>query len=411
VLFPCLVLAFFLIVAPGRRAVAGERPFWVGAASVADLRAAALGAEAGQLASRGRLNEAEALLARAAALRPADTVTVEALADLQTTRGETRAAEATFEGLLERSPAGAEPALWLQLGALRAQRGAYREAAAAYGMAVIQGRAGNGAAADVYANLGEVLMADGRLGEAEARYRDAIAVATSETTGERRPRSQDLALAYYGLAVALDRDRQPGAAREAMARALAQDPGGAVLKVAVVPNRDLFFVPDGDVYYYLGLAAEVEGRSLDAASAFGEFLSRRPDSRWAAAAGAHLHPGDDKPRGGAPAGPSPRVVAVGTVQAAGGLAAPLIDAAWRERPTLLDACLAEARGAGSVRIAVDLDIDARGRVTRAALERAGSLGEDFARCAEAAITGRLTVAGPARGKPTHARSEIIIAFP
>jgi hypothetical protein len=105
------------------------------------------------------------------------------------------------------------------------------------------------------------------------------------------------------------------------------------------------------------------------------------------------------------------VVAVGTVRASGGLAAPLIDAAWRDRPALLDACLAGTRGAGSVRVGVDLDIDARGRVTRASIERPGPLGDDFARCAEAAVTGKLTVAGPARGKPTHARTEIIVAFP
>ena len=399
--------------AAGRAAPAGEAPFWVGAARVDEARAAALVAEAGRQGSRGRLEDAEALLARAVALQPADVAIVQALAELQASRGAERKAEATLEQLLERLPAGAEPVLWLQLGALRARRGAYREAAAAYGMTAMEGRASaNGASPDVYANLGEVLMADGRLAEAEARYRDAIAVATSETTGERRPRSQDLALAYYGLAVALDRDKQPGAAREAMARALAQDPGGAVLKVAAMPNRDLFFVPDGDVYYYLGLAAETEGRSLDAAAAFREFLTRRPDSRWAAAATAHVHAAEEKPqRDGAPAGPIPRVVAVGTVQASGGIAAPLIDAAWRDRLTLLDPCLAAARGGGSVRVGIDLDFDARGRVTRASIERAGPLGEDFARCAEAAVTGRLTVAVPSRGKPTHARTEILIAFP
>jgi tetratricopeptide (TPR) repeat protein len=435
-----LAAGLLLLGSRGGRATAGELPFWAGAARAPETRAAALVAEAGPLiardrrddverrlgpgaeappgAARDRLGPAEALLVEAAALRPGDVPTVEALAELQALRDRDAAAQATLERLLERLPPGSEPTLWLQLGALRAKRGAYGEAAAAYEMALhervlherVVGAGAAAAGSDVYANLGEVLMADGRLGAAVARYRDAVAVAAAETTGERRPRSQDLALAYYGLAVALDRDHQPAAAREAMGRALAQDPGGAVLRVALVPNRDLFFVPDGDVYYYLGLAAEAEGRAADAGAAFREFLSRRPDSRWAALASAHLHPSGEAGSGVA-AGPVPRIVAIGTVQALGGIAAPFIDAAWRERPKLLDECLAAARGAGSVRVAIDLDLDAHGRVTRAAVDGAGPLGDDFARCAEAAVTRKLVVGGPARGKPTRARTEIIVAFP
>jgi hypothetical protein len=105
------------------------------------------------------------------------------------------------------------------------------------------------------------------------------------------------------------------------------------------------------------------------------------------------------------------VVAFGTVQASGGIPAPLIDAGWRSRPTLLDDCLAGARGSGSVRIGIELELDARGRVTRATVETPGPLGADFAHCAEAAVTHELAVSGPARGKPTRARTEIIIAFP
>jgi tetratricopeptide (TPR) repeat protein len=396
---------------PGSGVAAGEPPFWVAAAQVGETRAASLAAEAAALAARGRLDDAEAHLAGAAALRPADVATASALADLQALRGRDLAAAATLERALALGPAGTEPGLWLQLGALRAKLGRYREAAAAYGAATAM--ADGAASTDLYANLAEVLMADGRLPEAEARYRDAIAVAGSETTGERRSRSQDIALAYYGLAVALDRDGQPSAAREAIARALAQDPGGAVLKVATIPNRDLFFVPDGDVYYYLGLAAEVEGRAMDAEAAFREFLARRPDSRWAGAATAHLAPPGATPssRPGAPGHPSARVVAFGTVQTSGGVPAPLIDAAWRARPGLLDECLEETRGGGSVRIGIEVDLDARGRVTRATLETPGPLGAEFARCAEAAVTHKLAVSGPTRGKPTHARTEIIIAFP
>jgi tetratricopeptide (TPR) repeat protein len=393
----------------GSGEAAGEPPFWVAAAQVGETRAAALATEAAALTARGRLDDAEAHLVGAAALRPADVAVASALADVQALRGRDLAAAATLERALALAPAGTEPGLWLQLGALRAKLGRYREAAAAYGAATAM--AGGAAGTDLYANLAEVLMAEGRLPDAEARYREAIAVAGSETTGERRSRSQDLALAYYGLAVA--RDGQPSAAREAIARALAQDPGGAVLKVATIPNRDLFFVPDGDVYYYLGLAAEVEGRAGDAQAAFREFLARRPDSRWAAVASAHLAPpaGTSSSRPAAPGRPSARVVAFGTVQTSGGIPAPLVDAAWRDRPGLLDECLEGTRGGGSVRIGIEVDLDARGRVTRATVETPGPLGAEFARCAEAAVTHKLAVSGPTRGKPTHARTEIIIAFP
>ena len=166
-------------------------------------------------------------------------------------------------------------------------------------------------------------MAAGRLPDAEARYRDAISAASDLGVGDRRERAHELALAYYGLAVALDRDEQPVAARETMLRALAHDPTAAVLRLASTSGGDLFFVPDGDVFYYLGLAAEAEGRDGDArgrvpgvprARAAQPLGARgrgapRPRRRAGAARGA---------RAAAPAKRSPRVVAHGTVLATGG---------------------------------------------------------------------------------------------
>ena len=259
-------------------------------------------------------------------------------------------------------------------------------------------------------------MADGRLAEAEARYRDGIAVATSEVTGERRARAQDLALAYYGLGTALDRDGKPAAAREMIARALAQDPGGALLNVAATSTGDLFFVPEGDVYYYLGLAAEGLGRPVDAEAAFREFLARRPDGPWAAEARAHLaakagRDADPDRRAAGPGRPGARVVAFGTVRADGAIPAPLVDAAWRARPGLLDACLSEARGQGNVRLSVEMEIDGRGRVVRAAVEAPAPLDGSFARCVEAAVVQGLVLARPAPARPTRARTDLIVSFP
>jgi tetratricopeptide (TPR) repeat protein len=400
------VLAVTAALLPARAGVAGDQPLWTDAARAPAVRAARLSMEAGLLATGDRLADAEARLRAAASLRPDDPTPALALAEVEAALGHDAAAVATLERTL--AHAADDAAAWVRLGALRAKLGRFPAAAAAYGAALAAGAS----AADVYGNLAEVLMADGRLGEAEARYREAIAVSAGEVTGERRPRAQDLALAYYGLAVALDRDDQRAAAREMIARALAQDPGASLLKVASSSNGDLFFVPDGDVFYYLGLAAEAEGRATDAEAAFREFLARGPAGRWAHAAAAHLDGAAEGagPGGGGRAGAA-RVVAVGTIEASGGIAAPLVDAAWRGQLGLLDDCLGRARGQGSVRFAIELEIDGRGQIARAVVKAPPPLDDAFARCAEGAVRRGLRVSVPAGSKPTRARSELIVVFP
>jgi tetratricopeptide (TPR) repeat protein len=269
----------------------------------------------------------------------------------------------------------------------------------------------------VYANFAEVLMAAGRLPDAVARYRDAIAAASDLGVGDRRERVHELALAYYGLAVALDRDEQPLAAREAMRRALENDPTTAVLKIASSAGGDFFFVPDGDVLYYVGLAAEVEGRDGDAAAAFRDFIARAPRSRWARAAEAHLGKKSAAKRGGVPGAgggeATPRIIAYGTVLATGGMAAPLVDAAWRDQLAVLDECLGEVRMAphASMRIAIEMEIDARGKPTRVVAKAPPPYDERFARCLESVAKARLrfSVAGPARA--SMARTEMVVGVP
>jgi tetratricopeptide (TPR) repeat protein len=267
----------------------------------------------------------------------------------------------------------------------------------------------------IYSNLAEVLMAAGRLHDAEARYRDAISAAGDASVGDRRERSHELALAYYGLAVALDRDEQPSAAREAMMRALANDPTASVLKVAATSGGDLFFVPEGDIFYYLGLAAEAEGRDGDAEAAFEEFIARAPHGRWVRAANTHLNrkaPALARARG-AGGGAVPRVMAHATTLASGGAAAPLVDAAWREQIGILDDCLDGVRLPPHVtlRFAVEMEIDKGGRPTRVIVKAPAPFDERFARCVESATTQhlRLSVLGPAR--LTLARTEIVVGVP
>jgi tetratricopeptide (TPR) repeat protein len=320
------------------------------------------------------------------------------------------AACAMLERALPRYAGAERTAVWFRLGVVRSKLGRYREAAMAYAAVVADGAADSA----VYSNLAEVLMAAGRLPDAQARYRDAISAAGDLGVGDRRERAHELALAYYGLAVALDRDEQPAAARETMLRALAHDPTASVLKVASVSGGDLFFVPDGEVFYYLGLAAEAEGRGGDAEAAFREFIAHAPRGRWVRAAEAHLAKkatGKRRPLGAGEA--VPRVIAHGTVLATGGIGAPLVDAAWRDQMTILDECLDGVRLASraTLRIAIEMDIDARGRLTRVVVKAPAPFDERFARCVESATKQRLRLSVPAPGRPTIARTELIVGVP
>src|SRR5205814_5276427 len=99
------------------------------------------------------------------------------------------------------------------------------------------------------------------------------------------------------------------------------------------PGGDVFFVPEGDVFYYLGLAFEVAERVDDAEAAFQEFGERLPKSRWRARARAHVAALEKMGRdaaGGTRAPSLLHVTAAGTVSARGPIPAPRGDAAWRQ---------------------------------------------------------------------------------
>jgi tetratricopeptide (TPR) repeat protein len=350
-----------------------------------------------------------------------------------------------------RKGSAGETASWFVSAVERTTEGRYAEAAAAYGMALAAGAD----APAVYANLGEVLMADGQLTAAQACYRDAVAAAlvprpftfaNTESPGvsprfdDPRGRTQDLTLAYLGLAVALDRDGQTRAAREMMQRALALDSTTSVLTVAELPDSDLFFVPAGDVYYYVGLARSVAGRREEAADAFRQFLAHQPGSRWAPRAKEHLTELDRRPAPGLPLSPSapslssgaapssgpeqgresgPRVLAAGTVLSTGGSLAPLIDAAWRDQAAILDGCLSGApelaAGRAPVRLAIEVTIDGQGRVSSAVVKlppavAAWSSAAKLSRCLERAIETRLRLPAPPTRRPTRARTELLVGF-
>ena len=312
---------------------------------------------------------------------------------------------------------------WLRIGDARAAEGRFAAAAAAYVAAIAAGPT----APTVGVQLGDVLMAAGELAAAQASYRSAIAAASvgvAPAAGPRelahlddaRGRAQDTALACFGLAAALDRTGQGAAARQMVREGLAADPTAAVLEVAALPDADIHIVPDGEVFYRLGVVRQASGRRADAVAAFREYLERAPGSRWAEAAQAHVaeleSPAGRRPSGGAAGGP--RLLAAATVLATGGAPAPLIDAAWRDQAGLLDDCLAEGGaalgGGSSVRIAIEVEIDGHGRVVSAAAKLPVAGGEALASCLEDAVRRRLRLPAPPGGRPTRARTELLIGL-
>jgi len=310
---------------------------------------------------------------------------------------------------------------WVRLGDARVREERYAAAAASYVAALAAGAT----APAVAIRLGDALMADGQLLQAQSAYRDAIAAAAAIPPTERdalrledpRGRAHDLALAGFGLAAALDRAGQVAPARQMAREALAADPTAAVLEVAALPGADVRIAPEGEVFYRLALARLAGARRADAAAAFHEYLERLPHSRWAEAAQAHLaeleapaarRPGQ-RPAGGA------RLLAAATVLASGGAPAPLIDAAWRQQAAILDDCF-EAAGAvvrpgATVRVAIEMEIDRRGRVVSATAKLpvpgAGALG----RCLEDAVRGGLRLPTSVGGRATRARTELLLGFP
>jgi tetratricopeptide (TPR) repeat protein len=105
-------------------------------------------------------------------------------------------------------------------------------------------------------NMAETYMMLGRLDEAISTYEEVVrSSADSSTT--------------YGLAVALDRDEQGQKAREVI-RALGADEFDDFK--ARVADGDVFFVPDGEVFYYLALCEDAFGDDERAAIDWQHFI-------------------------------------------------------------------------------------------------------------------------------------------
>jgi tetratricopeptide (TPR) repeat protein len=123
-----------------------------------------------------------------------------------------------------------------------------------------------------HSNEAELIMALGRLDEAIAEYQIAVNLNPIEPLG------------YFGLAVAFDRDGQWDKAMAAMREGLSRLPG-----INRLESNEVFFVPEGDVYYYWALAHQVQG--ADPALVIAEyerFLSRARGTKYAQRAREHI---------------------------------------------------------------------------------------------------------------------------
>jgi len=120
----------------------------------------------------------------------------------------------------------------------------------------------------VHYDLGDELMATGRLTEAIDEYRRAMVLAP--------PTKPVVRLA---LAVALDRDEQVDQARAEIVAILAFDP-----ELRSLGSDEYVFVPPEDIYYYRAIALYERGATAEARFNLRTFLAELPSSPYAARA-------------------------------------------------------------------------------------------------------------------------------
>jgi tetratricopeptide (TPR) repeat protein len=119
------------------------------------------------------------------------------------------------------------------------------------------------------ANLAETYMMVGRLGEAIETYQRALDYRAEPAYG-------------YGLAVALDRDGQTALAREVMVSYAASD------QMRDLQRGSVFFVPAGEVDYYLALGYEALDDLDQAAKHYRRFIVSGAHPRYQARANENL---------------------------------------------------------------------------------------------------------------------------
>jgi tetratricopeptide (TPR) repeat protein len=119
----------------------------------------------------------------------------------------------------------------------------------------------------LYYNLGDTLMALGRLAEATDAYRRAVRASPLKP------------ITHVALAVAYDRDQQVERAKSEIGIALSQDPS-----LNTVQSDQYIFVPAADRHYYLALGFSTRGLRSRARYELRQFLRELPDGPFSARA-------------------------------------------------------------------------------------------------------------------------------
>lgn len=123
----------------------------------------------------------------------------------------------------------------------------------------------------VHYNLGDELMAVGRLEEAIDEYRRAVALAS------------DRSMPRLALAVALDRHGELDKSRVELRTVLSLDP-----QLRRVFGDEYVFVPEADSHYYLALGMLARGQTAEARQQLRSFLAALPEGNYRAQAAERL---------------------------------------------------------------------------------------------------------------------------
>src|SRR5207248_10906820 len=123
----------------------------------------------------------------------------------------------------------------------------------------------------VHYNLGDELMAVGRLEEAIEEYRRAVLLAP------------DRSMPRLALAVALDREGELDKSREALSIALSIDP-----QLRRVFSDEYVFVPPADAHYYLALGMLARGLTAETRIQLRAFVAALPNGPYTAQAAERL---------------------------------------------------------------------------------------------------------------------------
>lgn len=263
-----------LLLSTGR--LASAAPLWEDVAHPSRRHCVALIEEAKQARAHDLAQNAAGLLRKAAALCPDDRDVLQAL-------GETLLAARDFDEArqsLERAQAlssaatishDAAIALAFHLGFAREVTGDLTGAIESHRALEAMGGLPAPNRYLVHYDLGDELMAVGRLAEAIDEYRTAVAQAPEKPV----PR--------LALAVALDRDGQVSRSREELNIVLSLDP-----QLSLLSTGEYVFVPAGDEHYYRALGWLARGSTAQARAEMRAFLAQLPESPYAARASERL---------------------------------------------------------------------------------------------------------------------------